>query len=205
MANIKDENSTIEYYNQNSDMYINGTFNVNMNHLYNEFEKYLSIGDGILDVGCGSGRDSKYFLQKKYKVTSIDASKEMCERTKLITNNEVIQMKAENINFEDEFQAIWACASLLHVSKNNMLQTMVKIMAALKDNGIFYGSWKYGTEERFLKGRYFMDYTEKTLQELLSGIDNISLLKLWITSDVRGEKDKEKWINVILKKCNKTK
>ena len=64
---------------------------------------------------------------------------------------------------------------------------------------------KHGTEERFLKGRYFMDYTEKTLQELLSGIDNISLLKLWITSDVRGEKDKEKWINVILKKCNKTK
>lgn len=205
MANIKDENSTIEYYNQNSDVYINGTFNVNMNHLYNEFEKYLSIGDSILDVGCGSGRDSKYFLQKKYKVISIDASREMCERAKLITNNEVIQMKAENINFEDEFQAIWACASLLHVSKNKMLKTMVKIMAALKDNGIFYGSWKYGTAERHFKGRYFMDYTEKTLQELLSEIDNISVLKLWITSDVRSERDKEKWINVILKKSNKTK
>lgn len=200
MANIKDENSTIEYYNQNSDVYINGTFNVNMNHLYNEFEKYLSIGDSILDVGCGSGRDSKYFLQKKYKVTSIDASKQMCERAKLIANNEVIQMKAENINFENEFQAVWACASLLHVSKNYMLQTMIKIMAALKDDGIFYGSWKYGTGERFSKGRYFMDYTEKTLQELLSGIDNISVLKLWITSDVRSEKDKERWINVIIKK-----
>lgn len=81
MATLKQENTTIEYYDQNSDMFIKTTIDADMNALYSEFEKYLSTGDSILDIGCGSGRDSKYFPQKGYSVTSIDASKAMCERT----------------------------------------------------------------------------------------------------------------------------
>ncbi|NYB74944.1 class I SAM-dependent methyltransferase [Sedimentibacter hydroxybenzoicus DSM 7310] len=203
MATLKQENTTIEYYNQNADMFINTTIDADMSELYSEFEKYLSIGCSILDIGCGSGRDSKYFSQKGYSVTSLDASKVMCERTQLITNNVVIQMKAEDIFFEAEFDAVWACASLLHVSKENMLQTMLKIVVALKDSGVLYGSWKYGTGVHDSKGRYFADYTEKTLTELLAGIKNVTVLKLWVTADVRREKNEEKWINVIIKKGGK--
>jgi len=203
MATLKQENTTIEYYNQNTDLFINATIDADMNAIYNEFEKYLSTGDSILDIGCGSGRDSKYFSQKGYSVTSIDASKAMCERTQLITNNEVIQMKVEDLFFVAEFDAVWACASLLHVSKENMLQTMLKIVVALKDNGVFYGSWKYGTGVHDSKGRYFVDYTEKTLTELLVAIENVTVLKIWITADVRREKNEEKWINVIIKKSGK--
>lgn len=203
METLKQENTTIEYYNQNTDMFINATIDADMNAIYSEFEKYLSTGYSILDIGCGSGRDSKYFSQKGYNVISIDASKAMCERTQLITNNEVIQMNAEDIFFESKFNAIWACASLLHVSQENMLQTMLKIVVALKDNGVFYGSWKYGTDVRDSKGRYFVDYTEKTLRELLAEIENVTVLKMWVTTDVRCEKIEEKWINVIIKKCGK--
>jgi len=96
-GDFKQENTTIEYYNQNADMFINTTIDAYMSALYSEFEKYLSIGYSILNIGCGSWRDSKYFSQKGHSVTSIDASKAMCERTQLIANNVVIQMKAEDI------------------------------------------------------------------------------------------------------------
>lgn len=45
-------------------MYINDTMNVDMRKLYDVFEKYLTQEDTILDIGCGSGRDSRYFLGK---------------------------------------------------------------------------------------------------------------------------------------------
>lgn len=47
----------------------------------------------------------------------------------------------------EEFDAIWACASLLHVSRKNMQETMLRISQALKQGGICYCSWKYGDME----------------------------------------------------------
>lgn len=71
-------NQTITYYNQNAEEYFNKTVNVSMQALYDQFEAYLNPGDKILDLGCGSGRDSKYFLSKGYEVVSVDGSIEMC-------------------------------------------------------------------------------------------------------------------------------
>lgn len=33
---------------------------------------YVEPGGHILDVGCGSGRDAKYFIDKGYQVTAFD-------------------------------------------------------------------------------------------------------------------------------------
>ena len=54
---------TIEYYNQNADMFAQGTRLVDFT---------------ILDFGCGSGRDTKYFLEKGYQVAATDGSAELC-------------------------------------------------------------------------------------------------------------------------------
>ena len=58
----KEQKDTIEYYNTHADEYCAETRDVNMSGLYAEFGKYLKPGCKILDLGCGSGRDSKYFL-----------------------------------------------------------------------------------------------------------------------------------------------
>ena len=66
--------STIEYYNQNAVAFVSTTVGADMESIYEEFEKYINIGGCILDLGCGSGRDSKYFYEKGYHVIAFDAA-----------------------------------------------------------------------------------------------------------------------------------
>ena len=69
---------TIEYYNQNADMFAQGTRLVDFTILQERFRKMLPVGSRILDFGCGSGRDTKYFLEKGYQVAATDGSAELC-------------------------------------------------------------------------------------------------------------------------------
>ena len=81
----KNTNRTIEYYNTHADRYSEITRNADMSDIYKRFEENLKPGCRILDLGCGSGRDSKYFLDKGYKVVSLDASEAMCRKTQELT------------------------------------------------------------------------------------------------------------------------
>lgn len=196
-----DIEGTIEYYEKNAEEFVNSTINADVTGLYKHFEKYILPGCRILDLGCGSGRDSKYFAEKGYDVAAADPSSVMCEQTRKIANVPTILLKAEEIAFEEEFDAIWACASLLHVHKAVMIETIYRLARALKNDGIMYASWKYGNGERFDNGRFFSYYKEESIKSLLSNIPEIALVEIWKTEDVRPEKREAfAWINVIVKK-----
>lgn len=193
---------TIEYYEENADSFVNSTINADVNSLYKCFEKYITPGCRILDLGCGSGRDSRYFVEKGYNVVAVDPSAAMCEKTRDIVNAPVHRMKAEEISFKNEFDAVWACASLLHVCKSNMKQTLYRISDAIRKGGVLYCSWKYGSDERYENGRLFSDYIETDMKALLDCIPELSLIEMWVTEDVRSEKRLiNKWLNVLLKKA----
>lgn len=55
---------TIEYYNKNAEAFRDNTQNVVFTEAQEKFIKYLKPGARILDFGCGSGRDTKYFLNR---------------------------------------------------------------------------------------------------------------------------------------------
>ncbi|MBR2523896.1 MAG: methyltransferase domain-containing protein [Clostridiales bacterium] len=109
-------NRSIDYYNTRSDLFINSSVNADMASLYEIFESYIEPGSYILDLGCGSGRDSKYFTSKGYRVLAVDPSEEICKKAEELLKTEVRCIKAEELNYIDEFDAVWACASLLHAN-----------------------------------------------------------------------------------------
>lgn len=111
----------------------------------------------------------------------------------------VVHMKAEAMGFKKELDAVWACASLLHVPGTQQKNVLVLIGEALKPRGICYCSWKYGDEERTDNGRHFTDYTEQSLGGLLNSMGIFKVMNRWITDDVRINKD-QKWINVIIRR-----
>ena len=70
-------------------MFVQGTRLVDFTVVQERFTKMLPVGSRILDFGCGSGRDAKYFLEKGYQVTAIDGSAELCRLASEFTGIEV--------------------------------------------------------------------------------------------------------------------
>lgn len=190
-------NETITYYNQNAEEYFNKTVNVAMQELYDQFEAYLKPGDKILDLGCGSGRDSRYFLSKGYDVVSVDGSKAMCNLAETYIGKKVRNITFEKLDYDNEFDAVWACASLVHVDIGKITDVLFRIQRSLKKKGILYASWKYGKGERIENQKYYADYDEESINNLFSEA-SIKVAKIWISDDnlIRASK----WLNVIREK-----
>ncbi|MFV0239933.1 MAG: class I SAM-dependent methyltransferase [Lacrimispora sphenoides] len=191
---------SIDYYNKYAAKEFEETVNQDMSGSMKEFLDLLKEGDTILDLGCGSGRDSLSFYELGYDVTPLDASEEMCKLAEIHTGLEVLQMTFEQIDFDNVFDGIWACASLLHTPKKELSDILTKIARALNDKGILYMSFKLGDFEGFRGKRYFCDLTADSMTELLRDNGRFEIVKLWETEDVRSGHSDVKWLNVLVRK-----
>ena len=145
---------TIDYYDLNADDYYNETINLDMSIQYSMFERRLYAGAHILDLGCGSGRDVKYFLEQGYEVTAIDGSEKLCEKASAITGLKIKNILFQDIDEVNMYDGVWACASLLHVEPDEFPGVLKKVTASLKDGGILYLSFKYGDFSGERDGRF---------------------------------------------------
>ena len=192
-------NNTLDFYNNNSKEYIESTLSVDMSHLYNDFLKHIPKGGHILDLGCGSGRDSLEFIKRGYKITAVDGSKELANAASKIIGQQVICSKFEDLKLTETFDGIWASASLLHVNKNDIVDVIKNLSTNLKPNGVFYMSFKYGENEYIdEKGRYFNCYTEETFKEMLSQVQNLKIKTIYKSGDTLGGRNNLVWLNIIL-------
>lgn len=192
-------NSTHKYYNKNAEEYCLSTINLDMSDIYNKFLPLLPKGAKILDAGCGSGRDSKRFIDMGYEVVSFDASQKLVNWASQHTEQTVYKLNFEDMDFSGEFDGIWACASLLHVDRKKLQSVFCKFSKALKPNGVWYMSFKQGTSERQHKDRFFNDQTEESLKEVLVGIPDIKIIEMWPTND-RRPSCKDIWLNCLVRK-----
>lgn len=191
---------TIDYYNNNADEFFESTVNADMCDQYSLFEKCLPDHARVLDCGCGSGRDTKYFLKRGYAVEAFDASQELCKKASKLTGIDVQNMLFQDMQYESEFDGVWACSSLLHVPADELVDTFEKIARALKPGGIFYASFKYGEYSGERNGRYFTDLNEHGVEQLIHNIPELTIRETAISTDVRPGRD-EKWLNLILVKA----
>lgn len=191
---------TRTYYSENAQEFYDGTVNLDMGYQYKSFLKMIPKGGKILDAGCGSGRDSLYFKKKGYMVVAFDYSEALVKLASDLIGSSVLHMSFNDVAFIEEFDGVWACASLLHVPKNEMEGAIAKLAKALKPDGILYVSFKYGNKEEVRKGRLFSDYTESSFQALIKNISSLKIIKHWKTEDVRPKRKGEYWLNVLMRK-----
>ena len=198
--NDKYTTQTLYYYSQNATQFTHSTQSLNFSFTQNKFLSFLPPQAHVLDFGCGSGRDTKYFLNHGYDTDSIDGSEELCRIASEYTGVPVKQMLFQELNADDEYDGIWACSSILHSTYYELIDILKKLARALKKEGILYASFKYGNFEGMRNGRYFIDLTEDKLQKILQETKVFDLKEKWITTDIRPGRDEEKWINTILTK-----
>ena len=194
---------TLDYYNENAIEFYHGTINVDFNENQYKFAKLFEKKTFILDFGCGSGRDAKFFIDMGFKVEAIDGSEEMCKLSSEYTGLNVKCMLFSELDAIDKYDGIWACASILHLPKPELKEVLRKMLVAIKDEGYIYTSFKYGTFEGERNGRYFTDFTEKAFEEFVIDVPMLDIKEMWVTSDVRQGRKDEKWLNTIIQKSQK--
>lgn len=189
----------MNYYDNNAQEFYDGTVNVEMQSLYSEFLPLVHKGGAILDAGCGSGRDTLAFKSEGFKVHAIDASAELAQLAQTLIKQPVEVTTFQQFNSSVQFDAVWACASLLHVPFDELPLAFNNLANSLSEGGVFYCSFKYGGDEVERNGRCFTNLDEARLNAIL---DKTSLFaqKLWTTGDLRKGREKEQWLNAILVK-----
>lgn len=191
---------TLEYYNRNAIIFVHGTVDVDFREMQDEFLSRVKPAGIILDLGCGSGRDSKYFLNQGYEVVAVDGSEEICKIASEYTGLCVIHSTFQDYRPDKKFDGIWACASLLHLSFYEVVEVMNRLSLCLNKGGCFYVSFKYGEFSDMRHGRYFTDMTKETFAKLLANVEGLKIELQKITSDVRTGRVEEKWLNVYMAK-----
>jgi SAM-dependent methyltransferase len=192
---------SIGYYNKNSKDFFNRTSNADLQEVYQKFLKYVPNRGRILDAGCGSGRDSKFFISKGYDAVPFDGSIEMVGMASKLLGKPALHMLFQDINFSNEFHAVWANASLLHIPYENLEEIIQKFHKALLPSGILYASFKYGTCMRQVEDRFFFDMSEKTIESYLKGF--FHPLEVWKSADTRSKvapSPDKSWLNFIAKR-----
>ena len=186
------------YYDDRADAFIAGTLLLDMSEHYRRFESRLSGPGRILDVGCGPGRDLKYFKSRGFNVLGLEPSATLAHFARDHAGCEVLETHIQDFDSPERFAGIWACASLLHLSTPELIQVLEKLAGMLTSEGALYCSFRYGDFEGKRDGRFFNDQTLTSFEALLPG--SLFLEKSWFSEDLRPDKQ-QIWFNAILKQA----
>lgn len=197
MTNVND---TINYYEKNADLYFESTLKVDMSELYALFLPHLKQVDHILDLGCGSGRDSRCFMDLGFGVTPLEPGMKLANLAETYLKCKVDRFRVQELPYQGKFEAVWACATLLHLPFSEMGLALKKLHQALKPGGIIFISLKKGDFEGERNGRFFCDYTLAKFEETKFREVGFELLSHSESADKRPGRAAEKWLNLLLKK-----
>ncbi len=190
----------IDYYNKYAAKVFEDTVDLDTEDVTMEFLALLEEGDTILDMGCGSGRDSLAFYELGYDVTPLDGAEEMCRLAEVHTGLDVLQMTYEEMNFDGAFDGVWAYNALIHIPKAELPQIFSRVAKALEENGIFFLSMRLGDSDGFRGERYFNAFSERELCALLEEDHLFQVEKEWVSRDIRENHPDTRWINVLARK-----
>lgn len=191
---------SIDYYNQNASAYYEKTVHADMAKIMQPFIELLPENAEVLDMGCGSGRDTLALEEAGFSVTAMDGAAEMCRLAEIYTDKEILHLTYEEMDFQNVFDGIWACAALVHIPYKKMPQTLKKMVEALVDGGLIYMSLRDGNRKGWDGLRQYYDYNEERILELLGNIPGTKIVDIWKTLPLIEDDNPSAWWNIILRK-----
>ena len=198
------DDPTLAYYEDQAEAFFAETVAVDMAPLYARFLARVPPGGQILGAGCGSGRDALAFRRLGYAVSAFEASPVLARMASDYCGLPVEVRRFQDLAWQDRFDGIWACASLLHVPMSDLAKVLVRLARALVPGGVLYASFKYGAGECEHGGRRFTDLDEQGLAGLVEAVPGLEVIETWVTGDRREGREGERWLNAVVARGSPT-
>jgi SAM-dependent methyltransferase len=159
------------YYTEHSKEYISRTRGFDLSGTWQLGLKYFSPESRILDLGCGSGRDMRFFGQRGYLAIGLDFSAPLAASARRFSEQEVVVGSFRRLPFKNNsFDGIWSIASLLHIPRTIISDVLIEIHRVLRPGGIFISSIKLGSgQHQDQDGKLFVYYSVDAWSEIVEG------------------------------------
>ncbi|MGB0935367.1 MAG: class I SAM-dependent methyltransferase [Alphaproteobacteria bacterium] len=190
--------NTLAYYNTFAREFFDRTVDLKLETLHSKFLEHIPEGGHILDFGCGSGRDAKAFLDKGYVVTAIDGSPELAELASKYIGQVAHASQFNQLDSHNEFDGVWANASLLHVPYDEMDDVLRRVSNAMKPGAALFVNFKKGPDHRVDQSRDFYDMDEERVRKHFAKFFDVQ--EVWITDDSRPRPGAAQWVNTLCTK-----
>ena len=151
------------------------------------FARYCQPSDLIADVGCGPGFDGELLRARGFRVIGLDLSCQMIRIGKRMFDWPFIQADMEALPFLPGLDGLWVNASLLHIERSVVPETLNDFSSVLKPGGVFFVSVKNGAGEKWEPGdegvpRWFTYWREDALGEVVRDA-GFQILDMWSNED----------------------
>lgn len=162
------DRTTLDFYAREAAAYGARSDGIGVSKALAAFLALIPAGGRVLDLGCGTGRDTQAIREAGFEVTAVDGSAAMAAEAEKRIGRKVSVMPFEDLAFEACFDGIWASASLLHVPRAGLPDVLRRVHAALKPGGWLEAGFKTGgTEGRDSLGRYYNYMNPEELEPML--------------------------------------
>src|SRR6516165_782381 len=135
---------TIAHYDRSADAYWDGTRDHDVTQNYAALLDAIE-GDlpySILDLGCGPGRDLRYFRSVGHDVVGLDGSAEFVAMARSYSQCEVLRQDFLAMKLpKSRFDGIFANASLFHVPSQELPRVLAELSATLRSRGVFFSPY----------------------------------------------------------------
>jgi SAM-dependent methyltransferase len=194
-------NTTIEYFDEKAERCFVDAFTITERTNQDRFLAELPTGGSILDLGCGSGRDTAYFREKGFTVTPTDGSAHMCELASDYLGTPVRVQEFNQLDDVALYDGIFASASIMHLEYDRLVELMPKLVRALKLGGVLYVSFKYGDTDGYLGKRYYTYMTEERFAALAATVPELEVMRVGIFGNEHPGQPDFRWLWALLRKC----
>jgi len=155
----------------------------------------------VMEIGCAYGREAQYILTKTNDYLGIDISQKYIDMAQAEVSKGTFQCAdVLEVACPNQLDTVFAFASLLHLSKDEVKKVLVKVHSSLASGGIIFLSLKrrdsYTTEivtDQYCARRFY--YYNRDIIRKLSG-------ELYSEVFYAEQMLKEPWFTIVLKKNN---
>ena len=137
---------TIASYNMTARRYALQFGDVSMGPYLERFVGMLPPGRAtVLDAGCGTGRDCRWFEERGMDVLGVDLSSGLLNEARGVCRGRLVQGDLRALPFaKNSVDGVWSCASLVHLPIADVSEALGQFRSVLRPGGALFVSVRHG-------------------------------------------------------------